>query len=79
MLDFYADWCTACIDMEEEVFNQQSVHMALENYTLLQIDLTKSSAENQKVLDTFGLFGPPSILFFDIEQFFLISLEYSGY
>jgi thiol:disulfide interchange protein DsbD len=65
MLDFYADWCTACIDMEKNVFNRKPVHELLSGYTLLQIDLTKNSPEHQALLDSFGLFGPPSILFFD--------------
>lgn len=65
MLDFYADWCTACIDMEEHVFNENTVRLALDGYKLLQIDLSSNSPDNQKVLDKFGLFGPPSILFFD--------------
>jgi thiol:disulfide interchange protein DsbD len=48
VLDFWADWCTACIDMEEHVFNQHSVQQTLGSYTLLQIDLTNNSTDHQK-------------------------------
>ena len=65
MLDFYADWCTSCLDMEKNVFHQPSVQTALTNYTLLQIDVTKNNEQSQNLLDKFGIFGPPSVLFFN--------------
>lgn len=65
MLDFYADWCTACLDMEKHVFSQASVQQALKPFVLLQVDVTHNSKEHQKILDRFGLFGPPSLIFFD--------------
>jgi thiol:disulfide interchange protein DsbD len=64
MLDFYADWCTACIDMENNVFNKDHVHAALNDFVVLQIDVTANTAEDQAVLNRFHLFGPPSMLFF---------------
>ncbi len=68
MLDFYADWCTACIDMERKVFSQASVQWALKDFVLLQIDVTDNTADDKTVLDHFKLFGPPSMLFFKNNQ-----------
>jgi thiol:disulfide interchange protein DsbD len=65
MLDFYADWCTACIDMERKVFNTAKVRDALQPFQLLQIDITANSAEHRALMDQFGLYGPPSMLFFN--------------
>lgn len=65
LLDFYADWCTACIDMQNNVFNKASVVQALAGYRLLQIDVTDNNQENQRLLDAFSVFGPPSVIFFD--------------
>lgn len=64
MLDFYADWCISCKVMERTVFSDPTVIQALSPYTLLQIDLTDNTPEQQALLDELGLFGPPAILFF---------------
>lgn len=63
MLDFYADWCTACIEMEHENFTQPDVQNLLRNHTWLQLDLT-NNPEDQALLTRFGIPGPPAILFF---------------
>ncbi len=65
MLDFYADWCVACIEMEEYTFNQPDVQAALGNTVALQADVTRNDAEDQALLRRFGVFGPPTIIFFD--------------
>ncbi|WP_228160581.1 protein-disulfide reductase DsbD [Marinobacter bohaiensis] len=65
MLDFYADWCISCKVMERNVFSAPAVRSALAPLTLLQIDVTDNTAEQQALLDELGLFGPPAILFFD--------------
>ncbi|MBZ0333795.1 protein-disulfide reductase DsbD [Marinobacter sp. AL4B] len=65
MLDFYADWCISCKVMERNVFNQSDVIQALQPFTLLQIDMTDNTPAQQALLDELGLFGPPSILFYD--------------
>ncbi|MCK7544233.1 protein-disulfide reductase DsbD [Marinobacter bryozoorum] len=65
ILDFYADWCISCKVMEREVFSQAEVITAMEPYTLLQIDMTDNTPEQQALLDELGLFGPPAILFYD--------------
>jgi thiol:disulfide interchange protein DsbD len=65
MLDFYADWCLACKIMERDVFNDPGIKTRLNYFQLLQIDVTANNADHQEILNHFGLFGPPAILFFD--------------
>lgn len=65
MFDFYADWCVSCKVMERYVFSDPQVQQSLAKFDLAQIDVTANSATDQAVLTEFGLFGPPSILFFD--------------
>lgn len=64
MLDFYADWCVSCKEMERETFADPTVLRALANTTTLQADVTDNDAVDQALLDHFGLIGPPTILFF---------------
>ena len=64
MLDFYADWCVSCIEMEEYTFTDAGVQAALSNTVLLQADVTKNDDEDQELLQRFGVFGPPTIIFF---------------
>ena len=65
MLDFYADWCTSCKEMEKLTFSDTNVKAALINTVLLQADVTANSADDQALLKRFNLFGPPGIIFFD--------------
>jgi len=67
LLDFYADWCISCKVMEREVFSQPDAAQLMSKFTLVQADVTENNIENQRLLEKFGLFGPPSILFFDAE------------
>ena len=64
MLDFYADWCVSCKEMEKYTFTQASVQSALANSVLLQADVTANNADDQALLQRFGIFGPPTIAFF---------------
>ena len=64
LLDFYADWCISCKVMERNVFSKPDVIQALSPFTLLQIDMTDNTPEQQAMLDELGLFGPPAILFY---------------
>jgi len=64
MLDFYADWCVSCIEMEEYTFPDPAVKAALANTVLLQADVTRNDTEDQALLKRFGVFGPPTIIFF---------------
>jgi thiol:disulfide interchange protein DsbD len=66
LLDFYADWCISCKEMEVNTFANPEVNQELQKFILIQADVTKNNAEHQALLKRFGLFGPPGILIFDI-------------
>jgi thiol:disulfide interchange protein DsbD len=65
MLDFYADWCTSCKEMEKYTFTDASVQAALDNTVLLRADVTRNDALDQALMKHFGIFGPPTIAFYD--------------
>ncbi len=65
MLDFYADWCTSCKEMEKLTFSDEKVRASLADTVLLQADVTANNDDDQALLKRFGLFGPPGIIFFD--------------
>ncbi|WP_200762324.1 protein-disulfide reductase DsbD [Nitrosophilus alvini] len=65
MVDFYADWCVSCKELEHNTFSDERVRKELENFITLQVDVTKNSEEDKKLLKYFNLFGPPAILFFE--------------
>ncbi|MEO0048457.1 MAG: hypothetical protein RLZZ410_1416 [Pseudomonadota bacterium] len=65
LLDFYADWCVTCKEMELLTFSDTNVVKKLNGYQLIQVDVTKNTADHQLILKRFALFGPPAILFFD--------------
>ena len=67
MLDFYADWCISCKEMERYTFTDTQVQAKLRNAVLLQVDVTANNDEDKAVLKRFELFGPPAILFFDAQ------------
>jgi thiol:disulfide interchange protein DsbD len=64
MFDFYADWCVSCKEMEAYTFPEPAVQAALAGVTLLQADVTANDAVDQQLMQRFGIFGPPAILFF---------------
>ena len=64
LVDFYADWCVACVEMAHDTFTSPLVANALKPVLLLQADITKNDEQAQALLKRFGLFGPPSVLFF---------------
>ena len=65
LVDYYADWCVACKDMERSTFADDRVRQRLAGWTLLQVDVTANSDDDKALLARFGLFGPPGIVFFD--------------
>ena len=68
MLDFYADWCTYCLKMEDYTFSDPRVQAALAGTTLLQADVTANDSEDLALLNHFRLFAPPAILFFGADS-----------
>ncbi|MBA3598229.1 MAG: protein-disulfide reductase DsbD [Methylibium sp.] len=67
MLDFYADWCISCKEMERFTFTDADVRARLDKALLLQADVTLNSDADRALLRRFGLFGPPGIVFFDAD------------
>jgi thiol:disulfide interchange protein DsbD len=65
LLDFYADWCVSCKEMERFTFNDPAVAAKLGKLTLLRADVTANSDDDKALLQRFDLFGPPGIIFFD--------------
>jgi len=65
MLDFYADWCVSCKEMDRFTFSDTEVQARLKNTVLLQADVTANSEDDKALLQRFQLFGPPATLFFD--------------
>jgi thiol:disulfide interchange protein DsbD len=65
MLDFYADWCVSCKEMERYTFSEAAVQRKLAGALLLKADVTKNDADDRALLKRFALFGPPGTIFFD--------------
>ena len=65
MLDFYADWCVSCKEMERYTYADPAVQARLANAVLLKADVTANNAQDKELLKRFGLFGPPGTIFFD--------------
>ncbi len=65
MLDFYADWCISCKEMEALTFTDPTVQQALSDVVLLQADVTPNDEQDKALYKHFGIIGPPSIMFFD--------------
>lgn len=65
LLDFYADWCVSCKEMERYTFSQAEVGGKLKQLRLLQVDVTANSDDDKALMKRFGLFGPPGIILFD--------------
>jgi thiol:disulfide interchange protein DsbD len=64
MLDFYADWCVSCKEMEKFTFADPAVAAKMKEFVLLKADVTANDADDKALLKRFGLFGPPGIIFF---------------
>lgn len=65
MLDFYADWCVSCIEMEKLTFTDPRVRSQLTDMVILQADVTANDEQDKAMLKRFNLFGPPGIIFFN--------------
>lgn len=65
ILDFYADWCSACVTMDRNVFGLSQVRNVLTDYVLLRADLTTNNTDDQAIMKKFNVVAPPTVLFFD--------------
>ena len=65
MLDFYADWCVACLEFEKFTFTDKEVNALMKQYILLKADVTGNNVNDKALMKEFNIFGPPAILFFD--------------
>ena len=79
MLDFYADWCTSCKEMERFTFSDAAVQAKLKPVLLLQADVTAFSESDKAMLQRYEVFGPPVILFFDANGKELSDFRVTGY
>ena len=79
MLDFYADWCISCKEMEAYTLSKAEVKQALSGFILLQADVTANNDQDKALLKAFSLIGPPAILFFNPDQQERSSARVIGY
>jgi thiol:disulfide interchange protein DsbD len=79
MVDFYADWCISCKEMEKYTFSDPQVQSTLNNMVMLQADVTANDEVDQALLKKFGLFGPPTILFYGPDGMERSTLRVMGY
>lgn len=68
MLDFYADWCVSCKEMEKFTLADERIHTKLAAVVLLQADVTANNEDDKALLKRFNLFGPPGMIFFDLNS-----------
>ncbi|MBV9190961.1 MAG: protein-disulfide reductase DsbD [Betaproteobacteria bacterium] len=79
MLDFYADWCVSCKEMEKLTFSDPRVRAELDRMLLMQADVTAANEADRALLKRFSLFGPPGIIFFDAQGREIPGLRVVGY
>ena len=79
MLDFYADWCVSCKEMEKLTLSDPRVRAELDRMLLLQADVTAANEADRALLKRFSLFGPPGIIFFDSQGREIAGLRVIGY
>ena len=64
LLDFYADWCVACLEYEKHTFSDPNVKRLMNKFVLLKADVTENNEAQKLLLKKFSLYGPPGIIFF---------------
>ncbi|MDH5484661.1 MAG: protein-disulfide reductase DsbD [Gammaproteobacteria bacterium] len=79
MLDFYADWCISCKEMENLTFTKPDVQAALKDTILLQADVTANDEQDKALYREFGIIGPPAIIFYDAQGNELRNYRVVGY
>ena len=79
MLDFYADWCVSCKEMETFTFTDANVQSSLSSFMLIQADVTANDEQDKILLKELGLFGPPAIIFYDSDGLEIQGQRIVGY
>jgi thiol:disulfide interchange protein DsbD len=79
LLDFYADWCVSCKEMEKHTFPDPAVQAALADAVVLQADVTAVDDDDQALMQRFGIIGPPTIMFFTADGIEQTSRRVVGY
>lgn len=79
MVDFYADWCISCKEMERFTFSDEQIQTKLKDVVLLQVDVTHGTPDDAALLKRFKLFGPPGILFLDRNGAEIPNIKIIGY
>ena len=79
MLDFYADWCVSCKEMEQFTFVDPAVRRKLAGAMLLRADVTANNEQDRELLKRFQLFGPPGTIFFDAQGQEIAAARFAGY
>lgn len=79
MLDFYADWCVSCKEMEQFTFVDPAVRRKLAGAMLLRADVTANNEQDRELLKRFQLFGPPGTIFFDAQGQEIAAARIAGY
>jgi thiol:disulfide interchange protein DsbD len=79
MLDFYADWCVSCKEMEKFTFSKSEVRAALAGFVLLQADVTKNDDEDQALMRRYHIVGPPDTLFYGADGGEKPALQLAGF
>ncbi|MGI4813963.1 MAG: protein-disulfide reductase DsbD [Janthinobacterium lividum] len=79
LLFFHADWCVSCREMEKFVFTDPAVMRGMSSFGLIKADVTANDADDQALMQRFGLFGPPAVIFFDAQGKELKSQRIVGY
>ncbi len=79
LIDFYADWCVACLEYEKYTFQDAEVSALMQDFYRIQIDVTENNLEHKNLLNQFNLFGPPAIIFFNKQGKHLKQYDIVGY
>ena len=79
LLDFYADWCVSCKEMEQSTYTDARVASRMREFLLLKADVTANDADDRALLRRFALFGPPGIIFFDRDGKHLVDAGVIGF
>lgn len=67
MLDFSAEWCAVCKELDKKTFSDEAVKAKMEEFVLIQADITQNNQEQKELSKKYGVFGPPVLIFFDKE------------